>query len=218
MYGPYVGHFHKYTAAELKKASTAKGKVKFTMKPVVKLAKRNMKGGTEDYTISYTNDYIVKMFEDHGLPPPSYTQYTEQGKTKYFTECYLVVNTENLLLYNYKVSSLAIMFDGKGIFTTQCSISLFGKKKTVYVQTMEGKWVIRCYNESKDNITKFNRTKSNLKLISDQIPNFGENINKEQLQIGDVIYLDSSKTNPSYKLLKPLHNGGKRRLKTKSKK
>ena len=45
VYGPYVGHFHKYTAAELKKAATAKGKVKFTMKPVVKLAKGNMKGG-----------------------------------------------------------------------------------------------------------------------------------------------------------------------------
>ena len=45
VYGPYVGHFHKYTAAELKKATTAKGKIKFTMKPVVKLAKGNMKGG-----------------------------------------------------------------------------------------------------------------------------------------------------------------------------
>ena len=45
VYGPYVGHYHKYTAAELKKAMTADGKVKFTMKPVVKLAKRNMKGG-----------------------------------------------------------------------------------------------------------------------------------------------------------------------------
>ena len=45
VYGPYVGHFHKYTAAELKKAKTAKGKIKFTMKPVVKLAKGNMKGG-----------------------------------------------------------------------------------------------------------------------------------------------------------------------------
>ena len=48
VYGPYVGHFHKYTAAELKKAATAKGKVKFTMKPVVKLSKgkNNMKGGS----------------------------------------------------------------------------------------------------------------------------------------------------------------------------
>ena len=46
VYGPYVGHFHKYTAAELKKASTAGGKIKFTMKPVVKLAKKNnMSGG-----------------------------------------------------------------------------------------------------------------------------------------------------------------------------
>ena len=49
VYGPYLGHFHKYTAAELKKAKTARGKVKFTMKPVVKLAKRkNMKGGYKD--------------------------------------------------------------------------------------------------------------------------------------------------------------------------
>ena len=39
VYGPYVGHFHKYTVAELKKAMTADGKIKFTMKPVVKLAK-----------------------------------------------------------------------------------------------------------------------------------------------------------------------------------
>ena len=44
VYGPYVGHYHKYTAAELKKAMTADGKVKFTMKPVVKLVK-GMKGG-----------------------------------------------------------------------------------------------------------------------------------------------------------------------------
>ena len=45
MYGPYVGHYHKYSAAELKKAMTADGKVKFTMKPVVKLVKGNKKGG-----------------------------------------------------------------------------------------------------------------------------------------------------------------------------
>ena len=46
VYGPYVGHYHKYTAVELKKAATAKGKVKFSMKPVVKLVKgKNMKGG-----------------------------------------------------------------------------------------------------------------------------------------------------------------------------
>jgi hypothetical protein len=39
VYGNYVGHFHKYTAEELKKAMTAKGKQSFTMKPVVKLSK-----------------------------------------------------------------------------------------------------------------------------------------------------------------------------------
>tara|TARA_B110000483_G_C18194200_1_gene542265 strand:+ start:2429 stop:3061 length:633 start_codon:yes stop_codon:yes gene_type:complete len=40
-YGPYVGHYRKYSAEEMKKATTAKGKVKFTMKPVVKLNKSN---------------------------------------------------------------------------------------------------------------------------------------------------------------------------------
>ena len=39
IYGPYTGHFHKYTAEELKKAKTADGKQGFTMKPVVKLNK-----------------------------------------------------------------------------------------------------------------------------------------------------------------------------------
>ena len=49
VYGPYVGYFHKYSAAELKKASTAGGKVKFTMKPIVKLAKKNnMNGGKKN--------------------------------------------------------------------------------------------------------------------------------------------------------------------------
>lgn len=41
VYGPYVGHYRKYTAEEMKKAKTAKGKVKFTMKPVVKLNKNS---------------------------------------------------------------------------------------------------------------------------------------------------------------------------------
>ena len=70
VYGPYIGYFHKYTAAELKKATTAKGKVKFTMKPVVKLAKGNMKGSgkycyyqyrpqdIEPYIIECTNEEL----------------------------------------------------------------------------------------------------------------------------------------------------------------
>ena len=40
-YGPYEGHFHKYTAEELKKAKTAKGKQVFTMRPMVKLNKNS---------------------------------------------------------------------------------------------------------------------------------------------------------------------------------
>ena len=62
VYGPYVGHFHKYTAAELKKAKTAKGKIKFTMKPVVKLAKGNMKGGN-------INKYEINVQEFKDLIP-----------------------------------------------------------------------------------------------------------------------------------------------------
>jgi len=68
VYGPYVGHYHKYTAAELKKAMTADGKVKFTMKPVVKLVKgKNMKGGlfgNEIYLVldvSFTDIYNYKL-------------------------------------------------------------------------------------------------------------------------------------------------------------
>jgi hypothetical protein len=47
MYGPYHGKYVKYTAEEMKKAKASKGKVTFTMKPVVKLHKHKMhhKGG-----------------------------------------------------------------------------------------------------------------------------------------------------------------------------
>ena len=41
IYGPYVGHFHKYTPAEIKKATIDKGKQSFKMKPVVKLHTKN---------------------------------------------------------------------------------------------------------------------------------------------------------------------------------
>ena len=67
VYGPYVGHFHKYTGEELKKAMTADGKVKFTMKPVVKLAKGNMKGGEENLwlVIDIINDNLkIKNIHD----------------------------------------------------------------------------------------------------------------------------------------------------------
>lgn len=43
IYGPYKGHYKEYTAAEKKKAATAGGKVMFTMRPIVKLAKGNNK-------------------------------------------------------------------------------------------------------------------------------------------------------------------------------
>jgi hypothetical protein len=41
VYGPYEGHFHKYTAEELKKARTAGGKQAFTMRPMIKLNKNS---------------------------------------------------------------------------------------------------------------------------------------------------------------------------------
>ena len=48
MFGPYHGKYVKYTAEEMKKAKAAKGKIVFTMRPVVKLVKKgvNHKGGS----------------------------------------------------------------------------------------------------------------------------------------------------------------------------
>ena len=57
MYGPYLGYYRKYSAAEIKKASAAGGKVKFTMEAVVKLAKKNnMKGGQNNVNSLYENN------------------------------------------------------------------------------------------------------------------------------------------------------------------
>lgn len=78
VYGPYVGHFHKYTGAELKKAMTAEGKVKFTMKPVVKLAKRNMKGG-----YGYMNRYKIVLEKTLGLINNTGHSTYELGDPKY---------------------------------------------------------------------------------------------------------------------------------------
>jgi hypothetical protein len=50
IFGPYQGKYVKYTAEEAKTAMTADGKVKFTMKPVVKLVKEKnsaQKGGSK---------------------------------------------------------------------------------------------------------------------------------------------------------------------------
>ena len=65
VYGPYVGHFHKYTATELKKAKTAGGKVKFTMKPVVKLAEKNMKGGDRICQGNSLHKKIMNLNSNH---------------------------------------------------------------------------------------------------------------------------------------------------------
>jgi hypothetical protein len=43
IYGPYVGTYHKYTPSEAAKAKSAKGKVSFKFKPIVKLYKGNKK-------------------------------------------------------------------------------------------------------------------------------------------------------------------------------
>ena len=87
VYGPYVGHFHKYTAAELKKAKTAKGKIKFTMKPVVKLAKgkNNMKGG-EDYFRRNNGMLDLQKYE------VSFDKFLPQGwKNIDFNKFYLIL-------------------------------------------------------------------------------------------------------------------------------
>lgn len=56
IYGPYIGYYKKYTSNELKKAETANGKVTFTLKPIVKLIKKNkMNGGYFFYPSYPTN-------------------------------------------------------------------------------------------------------------------------------------------------------------------
>jgi hypothetical protein len=76
VYGPYVGHYHKYTAAELKKAMTADGKVKFTMKPVVKLVKgKNMKGGAQFNFNEKLKNFRNKFASSYSLIPKSELYY-----------------------------------------------------------------------------------------------------------------------------------------------
>lgn len=38
VFGPYIGYYHKYTEEELKKSIISDGKIKYTMKAIVKLA------------------------------------------------------------------------------------------------------------------------------------------------------------------------------------
>ena len=92
VYGPYVGHFHKYTAAELKKAKTAGGKIKFTMKPVVKLAKKNMKGGQEGKNVHGT---ILRQ-SSNDIPFMNITGYTDVSRNPFMD--HLEQNLKNLNL------------------------------------------------------------------------------------------------------------------------
>jgi hypothetical protein len=38
VFGPYLGHYYKYNEEELKRAISANGKIRYTMKAIVKLA------------------------------------------------------------------------------------------------------------------------------------------------------------------------------------
>ena len=67
VYGPYVGHYRKYTAAELKKAKTAGGKVKFTMKPVVKLNKNKKNNNKKVNNNSNNNSAKVNKNNNNNL-------------------------------------------------------------------------------------------------------------------------------------------------------
>jgi len=59
-YGPYEGYFHKYTAEELKKAKTAKGKQVFTMRPMVKLNKSGKNMNMEKNKMNNSNHVAKK--------------------------------------------------------------------------------------------------------------------------------------------------------------
>ena len=107
VYGPYVGHFHKYTAAELKKAKTAKGKIKFTMKPVVKLAKGNMKGGNiDDYKID-VQDFIKLIPEKSNMSIRDRMIAWKEAFLKEYSQHYFVnVGGSTYMIPSNKISDL----------------------------------------------------------------------------------------------------------------
>jgi hypothetical protein len=96
VYGPYVGHYHKYTAAELKKAMTADGKVKFTMKPVVKLVKgKNMKGGLYSNENLATNNILQRVI--NMIPTSVQNNTHEYGKYYVVRE----VNGDDIIIQKF---------------------------------------------------------------------------------------------------------------------
>ena len=184
VYGPYVGHFHKYTAAELKKAATAKGKVKFTMKPVVKLAKgkNNMKGGGEINDLAATID-LIKNF-------------TKANDTK-SNKCSIVVGINKSdnrpIILRYKVVEKYLKSElsaKKPIFTE--SVFMLGCRtefESLPVKLFDSiKWKDYCYNNLENIIYNANIKKKMIEVIEPT-----NVINQEICQIGDILQEDSNK-------------------------
>ena len=108
VYGPYVGHFHKYTAAELKKAKTAKGKIKFTMKPVVKLAKgkNNMKGGNiKDYKID-VNTFLDLIPKKNNMSEDNMIAWKNAFLNKYKQHYFVNFDGSTYMIPSDKISDL----------------------------------------------------------------------------------------------------------------
>jgi len=111
IYGPYIGYYKKYTSNELKKAETANGKVKFTMKPIVKLIKKNkMKGGIFGFLSSpscpkkESLDTIMKKYRI-GTGTYSHTNKGVSNKKTFFNKIKMAEvneNSNNKKLGDYK--------------------------------------------------------------------------------------------------------------------
>ena len=234
VYGPYIGHFHKYTAAELKKAKTAKGKVKFTMKPVVKLAKgkNNMKGGEYLWTSENVKKALDRTVDS--IPTSINNKIygillTDKGK---FHMLNINAYKEHGNFENVNLDSIfqrARFSDDNSLLS---SLNLSGDNTLVSLKNKEGKWVNFTYNTS------------DLRAYGYQMKNFGPLIIRDVNIIGQkekkekgVMYVcqtDFSKVSEENKITKlQFHGisndhkttweevsttGGKRSLKTKSKK
>ena len=173
VYGPYVGHFHKYTAAELKKAATAKGKVKFTMKPVVKLAKKknNMKGGNS--AMDLVNNLASTMML---IPEKNKIQANLCGVVVGFTYDNKVIILRNEYANNYQHDPSLPVFTETG---------RIGCLRSTSIQLYDGKtWINYCYHE--DRVTKsLENEKKNIKAM------YYKRVDNKSISIGDVFKEDN---------------------------
>ncbi len=206
IYGPYLGYFHKYSKNEIKESYSAGGKIKFTMKPIVKLFKekkaKNMliqkgKGGT--FSTSKTENQTKQLIDNI-----EYTISKNQDFNKYIEEhrnnpiLKILTNILNKGIYNnelkYKLFTLNIIFD----FTQSNEIS--SNKKNLIDNQFK---VIKEISSYKKNLID-KQFKVIKKIKNGSLSNSPE-YNQENsfyysLNIGIIIYVKNASDHQKYNL------------------